>query len=98
MDADEDSRALALPDTKKYYPLATEVFGEEVETLVQEEDAQPITGTHTYRFLTCIVPLVIRNLRIPFFSRELQSLATILRVNWGVSYFEGELRCLELCG
>jgi hypothetical protein len=30
-------------DDKKYYPLATEVYGPGVETLVQEEDAQPLT-------------------------------------------------------
>ena len=28
---------------KKYYPSASEVYGEHVETLVQEEDSQPLT-------------------------------------------------------
>jgi U5 small nuclear ribonucleoprotein component len=28
---------------KKYYPSASEVYGPDVETLVQEEDTQPIT-------------------------------------------------------
>ncbi len=43
-DVEDVSRALVLPDTKKYYQLASEVFGPDVETLVQEEDTQPITG------------------------------------------------------
>lgn len=47
MDAEEAKRALVLPDTKKYYPTAREVFGPEVETLVQEEDTQAITGEFT---------------------------------------------------
>ena len=32
-----------LHEDKKYYPTALEVYGPEVETLVQEEDAQPLT-------------------------------------------------------
>lgn len=44
MDAEEAKRALVLPETKKYYPTARETFGPEVETLVQEEDTQALTG------------------------------------------------------
>lgn len=47
MDEDEDpsveSTAVVLHEDKKYYPTAMEVYGPEVETLVQEEDAQPLT-------------------------------------------------------
>jgi 116 kDa U5 small nuclear ribonucleoprotein component len=32
-----------LHQDKQYYPSASEVYGEGVETLVQEEDAQPLT-------------------------------------------------------
>jgi U5 small nuclear ribonucleoprotein component len=32
-----------LHEDKQYYPSASEVYGEGVETLVQEEDAQPLT-------------------------------------------------------
>ena len=32
-----------MHEDKKYYPSASEVYGEEVETLVQEEDAQPLS-------------------------------------------------------
>lgn len=34
---------IVLHEDKKYYPTAMEVYGEGVETLVQEEDAQPLT-------------------------------------------------------
>ncbi len=37
------STAVVLHEDKKYYPSASEVFGPEVETLVEEEDAQPLT-------------------------------------------------------
>ncbi|KAL3831330.1 hypothetical protein ACJMK2_023095 [Sinanodonta woodiana] len=47
MDADEgDSPSdmqVVLHEDKKYYPTAEEVYGPEVETIVQEEDAQPLT-------------------------------------------------------
>ena len=35
--------AIVLHEDKKYYPSALEVYGPGVETLVQEEDAQPLT-------------------------------------------------------
>lgn len=34
--------AVVLAEDKKYYPTAVEVYGEGVETLVEEEDAQPL--------------------------------------------------------
>ncbi|EGS18878.1 116 kda u5 small nuclear ribonucleoprotein component-like protein [Thermochaetoides thermophila DSM 1495] len=45
MDIDEEppSNAVILHEDKQYYPTAAQVFGEGVETLVQEEDAQPLT-------------------------------------------------------
>lgn len=51
MDADEEqeavdqekvSRAIVLHEDKRYYPTALEVYGPDVETIVQEEDAQPL--------------------------------------------------------
>ncbi|CAH8642450.1 unnamed protein product [Schistosoma curassoni] len=42
-DVQEESLAVILHEDKKYYPSALEVYGPEVETLVQEEDAQPLT-------------------------------------------------------
>ncbi|KAI9760059.1 MAG: erg10, acetyl-CoA C-acetyltransferase [Chaenotheca gracillima] len=42
--ADEGpSNAVVLHEDKQYYPTAQQVYGPDVETLVQEEDAQPLT-------------------------------------------------------
>lgn len=45
MEIDEDgpSNAVILHEDKQYYPTAQQVYGEDVETMVQEEDAQPLT-------------------------------------------------------
>jgi U5 small nuclear ribonucleoprotein component len=32
-----------LHEDKKYYPTAEEIYGKEVEALVQDEDTQPLT-------------------------------------------------------
>ncbi|ONI15298.1 hypothetical protein PRUPE_3G036300 [Prunus persica] len=40
-DVDMDNQVV-LAEDKKYYPTAEEVFGEDVETLVMDEDAQPL--------------------------------------------------------
>ncbi|XP_003748347.1 116 kDa U5 small nuclear ribonucleoprotein component [Galendromus occidentalis] len=42
-DEPEESMQVVLHEDKKYYPSALEVYGEDVETIVQEEDAQPLT-------------------------------------------------------
>lgn len=34
---------VVLHEDKKYYPTAEEIYGPDVETIVQEEDAQPLT-------------------------------------------------------
>ncbi|EUB56665.1 U5 small nuclear ribonucleoprotein component [Echinococcus granulosus] len=39
----DEAFSVVLHDDKKYYPSAMEVYGPDVETLVQEEDAQPLT-------------------------------------------------------
>ena len=45
MDVDDEgpSNAVVLHEDKQYYPTAAQVYGEGVEVLVQEEDAQPLT-------------------------------------------------------
>ncbi|KAM7222564.1 P-loop containing nucleoside triphosphate hydrolase protein [Rhypophila decipiens] len=45
MDLDDEgpSNAVVLHEDKQYYPTAAQVYGEGVETMVQEEDAQPLT-------------------------------------------------------
>ena len=35
--------AVILHEDKQYYPSAQDVYGVDVETLVQEEDAQPLS-------------------------------------------------------
>ncbi|TCD65476.1 hypothetical protein EIP91_002594 [Steccherinum ochraceum] len=44
MQIDEPTHnAVILHEDKQYYPSASDVYGQDVETLVQEEDAQPLT-------------------------------------------------------
>ncbi|OQE07102.1 hypothetical protein PENVUL_c015G10087 [Penicillium vulpinum] len=44
MEIDEGpSNAVILHEDKQYYPSAQQVYGEDVETMVQEEDAQPLS-------------------------------------------------------
>jgi U5 small nuclear ribonucleoprotein component len=51
MEVNENAIALAAPETqavvlhedKKYYPTAEELYGPDVETIVQEEDTQPLS-------------------------------------------------------
>ena len=45
MEIDEDgpSNAVVLHEDKQYYPTAEQVYGAGVETMVQEEDAQPLS-------------------------------------------------------
>ena len=40
---DGPSNAVVLHEDKQYYPTAEQVYGRDVETMVQEEDAQPLT-------------------------------------------------------
>ncbi|KAJ5449707.1 U5 small nuclear ribonucleoprotein component [Penicillium daleae] len=44
MEVDEGpSNAVILHEDKQYYPSAQQVYGADVETMVQEEDAQPLS-------------------------------------------------------
>lgn len=43
IDAAGSSNAVILHEDKQYYQTAQEVYGEDVETMVQEEDAQPLS-------------------------------------------------------
>ncbi|KAJ6145217.1 U5 small nuclear ribonucleoprotein component [Penicillium chermesinum] len=44
MEIDDDpSNAVILHEDKQYYPSAQQVYGTDVETVVQEEDAQPLS-------------------------------------------------------
>lgn len=48
---------MILHDDKTYYPSASAVYGEGVETMVQEEDAQPLTQP-------IVEPIKIRKFRV----------------------------------
>ncbi|CAJ2500047.1 Uu.00g029000.m01.CDS01 [Anthostomella pinea] len=43
LDDEGPSNAVVLHEDKQYYPSAQQVYGEDVETMVQEEDAQPLS-------------------------------------------------------
>ncbi|KAF3057220.1 Pre-mRNA-splicing factor cwf10 [Daldinia childiae] len=43
VDNEGPSNAVILHEDKQYYPTAQQVYGADVETLVQEEDAQPLS-------------------------------------------------------
>ncbi|KAG7099867.1 hypothetical protein E1B28_001671 [Marasmius oreades] len=43
IDSEPVNRAVILHEDKQYYPSAQDVYGADVETLVQEEDAQPLS-------------------------------------------------------
>ncbi|OJI97729.1 hypothetical protein ASPVEDRAFT_59378 [Aspergillus versicolor CBS 583.65] len=43
MEVDGPSNAVILHEDKQYYPSAQQIYGENVETLVQEEDSQPLS-------------------------------------------------------
>lgn len=55
-DADDDvpGMEVVLHEDKKYYPTAEEVYGPEVETIVQEEDTQPLTGKTQRECFLCL--------------------------------------------
>ena len=57
----EPQMAVVLHEDKKYYPSALEVYGPGVETLVQEEDAQPLTEP-------IIAPIKRRKFQVEMFS------------------------------
>lgn len=58
---------IVLHEDKKYYATALEVYGEGVETLVQEEDTQPLTEP-------IIKPIKLRRFQVfkLFFTFELK--------------------------
>ena len=43
IDVDGPSNSVILHEDKQYYPTAAQIYGPDVEALVQEEDAQPLT-------------------------------------------------------
>jgi 116 kDa U5 small nuclear ribonucleoprotein component len=61
-DEEELENAVVLHEDKKYYPSAEETYGKETETLVMEEDAQPLEVGHSRRLTHMQSALVNTNL------------------------------------
>lgn len=40
---DDEEMQVVLHQDKKYYPTAEEIYGPDVEAIIQEEDTQPLT-------------------------------------------------------
>jgi hypothetical protein len=77
--------AIVLHEDKKYYPDASEVYPE-AETLVQDEDAQPIT-----------VPIIAPVKPDTFTSAETAPLTTVSACFSQVRHLLIERLCLHLC-
>ncbi|KAL2004359.1 hypothetical protein VTN02DRAFT_2005 [Thermoascus thermophilus] len=74
MEVDEGpSNAVVLHEDKQYYPTAQQVYGEEVETLVQEEDAQPLSEPIVAPVQQKKFALQEADLPPVFYSREFMS-------------------------
>ncbi|KAI3390002.1 hypothetical protein SNEBB_007591 [Seison nebaliae] len=71
-----------MPEDKRYYPSAKEIYGEAVETLVQEEDTQPLSK-----------PIIdpVRDLK--FSKREDSDLP---RLKYDIEYLKGLLHTTSL--
>jgi len=61
---------IVLAEDKKYYPTAREVYGEEVETIVQEEDTQPLSQPIIEPVRTKIFERVEREIPKTTYSKE----------------------------
>uniref|UniRef100_A0AAQ4NZY4 116 kDa U5 small nuclear ribonucleoprotein component n=1 Tax=Gasterosteus aculeatus aculeatus TaxID=481459 RepID=A0AAQ4NZY4_GASAC len=90
-DADEDvpGMEVVLHEDKKYYPTAEEVYGPEVETIVQEEDTQPLTE-----------PIIkpVKHKRFTLMEQELP--ATVYDMEFLADLMDGPelIRNVTLCG
>ena len=61
-DEDDGDMAVVLHEDKKYYPSAEEIYGPDVETIVQEEDTQTLS-------VPIVAPIV--NKKFSHYSKEL---------------------------
>lgn len=77
MEDDVDNQmSIVLHEDKRYYPTSAEVFGPDVETIVQEEDTQALT-----------VPLVAPIKRKKFQIREQQLPETVYDMEYVSLFF-----------
>lgn len=72
MEVDEDgpSNAVILHEDKQYYPSAQQVYGADVETMVQEEDTQPLTQPIVAPVVQKKFTVQEEDLPVTFFSRD----------------------------
>ncbi|XP_028930870.1 116 kDa U5 small nuclear ribonucleoprotein component [Ornithorhynchus anatinus] len=80
---------VVLHEDKKYYPTAEEVYGPEVETIVQEEDTQPLTEP------------IIKPVKTKKFSLMEQTLpATVYEMDFLADLMDNSelIRNVTLCG
>ena len=70
-DVEPQPMAIVLHEDKQYYPSALQVYGPDVETIVQEEDAQPLD-----------VPLIEPVKKKKFQLKEQDLPDTIYRMEW----------------
>lgn len=77
---------VVLHEDKKYYPTAEEVYGPEVETIVQEEDTQPLTGEWGARWREekALNGSLERGNNIPFCPAPLESPHSLRNSAWCV--------------
>jgi U5 small nuclear ribonucleoprotein component len=91
MEVDDDgpSNAVILHEDKQYYPTAQQVYGRDVETMVQEEDAQALSQP-------IVAPVVMKKFAVEeadlpdvHYSREFMA---------DLMNFPGKVRCVSLAG
>lgn len=73
-DDGEERMAVVLHEDKKYYPSAEEVYGPDVETLVQEEDTQALAGKSMVTAIRILIIPIHSPNRRPHHQQEVLSL------------------------
>ena len=79
--ADQNTMSVVLHEDKRYYPSALEVYGPEVETLVQEEDTQALDK-----------PLIIPTKRTKFQIKQQEIPDTV----YSIDYLADLMDCPDL--
>ncbi|XP_019521100.1 PREDICTED: 116 kDa U5 small nuclear ribonucleoprotein component [Hipposideros armiger] len=80
-DEDHPGMEVVLHEDKKYYPTAEEVYGPEVETIVQEEDTQPLTEPIIKPVKTKKFTLMEQTLPVTVYEMESEKKKSLLYPN-----------------
>ncbi|KAM3431212.1 hypothetical protein NHJ13734_007391 [Beauveria thailandica] len=86
---DGPSNAVILHEDKQYYPTAEQVYGQDVETRVEEEDAQPLTQPIVAPIETKKFTIEEEDLPPVYYSREFMT---------DLMNFPGQIRNVALAG